>query len=542
MPSKVEHDEYVMNEQGYIYAGSHNRIGKVRWTFGQFEAGVLDAVLKMFSCDLRYRKNANKAIKNHHDPVYVSRVLAAMVNSNDDKGVLVGNWSGNYWDGKAPTDWNGSAKIIKQWSSTNKSVKYGQCWVFSGVLTTCLRAIGIPARPVTNFNSAHDVEFNMSIDKFFYEDGSSPWTTISGDSIWNFHVWNDCWMKRPDLGAGYDGWQSVDSTPQEMSDKQYQCGPAPVKAIKNGEVNIGYDTDFLFGEVNADMNKWQIDYDDKILKRIGCDKAHVGKCISTKAPGSNTRLDITDDYKHPEGTAAERTAYNKAKLRGKLPAWHKNVKTQPEGKITIDILPKVQKVRTGQPVEFNVSVKNTTASAKKLKIVAKLESMYYNGHRKSGVKQTDKEQNLQPGEVSEFKMTAAFSEYGFVLTPDRVIRCHVAVKNSRNNNLYVDTLHTVLKHPRCVALTIPAVVNKGPVDIKFIVTNPFPVSLSLCKISLDGVGVDGEAAVPHPIVSGGTYTGLIKAVCSRTGNQEIVANMESVEVKSIKAKGRITVK
>ena len=59
------------------------------------------------------------------------------MNSNDDKGVLVGNWSGNYWDGKAPTDWNGSAKIIKQWSSTNKSVKYGQCWVFSGVLTTC---------------------------------------------------------------------------------------------------------------------------------------------------------------------------------------------------------------------------------------------------------------------------------------------------------------------------------------------------------------------------------------------------------------------
>ena len=47
---------------------------------------------------------------------------------------------------------------------------------------------------------------------------------------------------------------------------------------------------------------------------------------------------------------------------------------------------------------FFSKVKNTTASAKKLKIVAKLESMYYNGHRKSGVKQTDKEQNLQPGE------------------------------------------------------------------------------------------------------------------------------------------------
>ena len=33
----------------------------------------------------------------------------------------------------------------------------------------------------------------------------------------NFHVWNDCWMKRPDLPSGYDGWQVVDATPQETS-------------------------------------------------------------------------------------------------------------------------------------------------------------------------------------------------------------------------------------------------------------------------------------------------------------------------------------
>lgn len=33
----------------------------------------------------------------------------------------------------------------------------------------------------------------------------------------NFHVWNDCWMKRPDLPSGFDGWQVVDATPQETS-------------------------------------------------------------------------------------------------------------------------------------------------------------------------------------------------------------------------------------------------------------------------------------------------------------------------------------
>ena len=49
---------------------------------------------------------------------------------------------------------------------TGEPVKYGQCWVFAGLLTTLMRSIGIPTRPVTNFDSAHDTENTMTIDKF----------------------------------------------------------------------------------------------------------------------------------------------------------------------------------------------------------------------------------------------------------------------------------------------------------------------------------------------------------------------------------------
>ena len=51
------------------------------------------------------------------------------------------------------------------------------------------------------------------------------------------------------LSLGYDGWQAVDATPQEESSGVFQCGPAPVTAVKKGEIFIGYDTNFLFGEV-----------------------------------------------------------------------------------------------------------------------------------------------------------------------------------------------------------------------------------------------------------------------------------------------------
>ena len=39
-------------------------------------------------------------------------------------------------------------------------------------------------------------------------------------------------------------------------------GPAPLYAIRNGEVYIGYDTGFVFAEVNADCVRWTVRRDE----------------------------------------------------------------------------------------------------------------------------------------------------------------------------------------------------------------------------------------------------------------------------------------
>lgn len=89
---------------------------------------------------------------------------------------------------------------------------------------------------------------------------------LNSDSVWNFHVWNEVWMDRPDLGSHYGGWQAIDATPQELSEDQYKCGPASVAAVKHAEIVRPYDPNFLFSEVNADKvsgksNFFQIEYD-----------------------------------------------------------------------------------------------------------------------------------------------------------------------------------------------------------------------------------------------------------------------------------------
>lgn len=63
--------------------------------------------------------------------------LPSQVNSNDDNGVLQGNWSGNYAGGESPSSWTGSVDILRKWKSSGfRPVRYGQCWVFAGVLNT----------------------------------------------------------------------------------------------------------------------------------------------------------------------------------------------------------------------------------------------------------------------------------------------------------------------------------------------------------------------------------------------------------------------
>ncbi|XP_076809000.1 protein-glutamine gamma-glutamyltransferase E-like isoform X1 [Clavelina lepadiformis] len=543
MEKETERNEYVLSDTGIIYFGQYYRIGGKKWLFGQFEEGILDIALKLLREDSRVKKNPVKSLKQRSSPAYCSRILSAMVNCVDDKGVLYGRWDGEYSDGVRPTTWNGSVKILKQWNETKmQPVKYGQCWVFSGILTTVLRALGIPARSVTNFQSAHDVEFNMTIDKFVDENGDEA-DFETGDSIWNFHVWNEGYFRRPDLPKGYDGWQAVDATPQEESSGIYQCGPAPVKAIKNGEIFIGSDTNFLFGEVNADRLTWKINQDQEVEALIKREMRHVGRAISTKAVGTNEREDLTEHYKYPEDSVEERAAFDRAYAHAKKTWYHEKLDTiEKEEDIKINIK-SVGDVVNGKTVTVVIEVKNDTTVDKTAAMSIVLKTMLHNDQQKAFLKRIKYEKQIKAGKAETQSIELPFSEYGRHLVDNAVIRVVTTARVKETDNFYVNSFDVQVESPDCIAIECDDQLKRSSYNnVKVTIKNPLPVTLTKAVFSLDGSGFSGkEIKIKDPIPPKESYTYTAEVYVYRSGTVTLMVDFDAVEIMNIKAEKDVTV-
>ena len=62
---------------------------------------------------------------------------------------------------------------------------------------------------MTNFVSGRDPDSSLILEKIYDE------KEVQSDKtrIWNFHVWNEVWMRRADLqDSAYHGWQALDAS------------------------------------------------------------------------------------------------------------------------------------------------------------------------------------------------------------------------------------------------------------------------------------------------------------------------------------------
>ncbi|XP_029048718.1 annulin isoform X1 [Osmia bicornis bicornis] len=487
MEDEDQRQEYVMAEDGLIWRGSYNRLRPTVWKYSQFERDILDCALHLMIQVGKVR------ISGRSDAVVISRILSAAVNSPDDNGAVMGNWSDDFGGGTPPTKWLGSQKILQQYYKSKKPVKYGQCWVFSGVLATVCRTLGIPCRVVTNYSSAHDTQSSLTVDYFVDAEGKIM-EELNSDSIWNFHVWNEVWMKRLDLALDNPGWQAIDATPQELSEDAYRCGPASVISVKNGEVLRPYDNAFLFAEVNADKVFWRYNGPTQPLKLIRKDVDGIGQYISTKAVGRWAREDITHTYKYPEKSPEERAAMLKA-LRQSQSLFSRYYLNEDFNDIMFNFELR-DDIVIGQPFSVVLLIKNRSSyNEYRVSVILRVETVLYTGRVGDPVKRLSMDRLVKPGVLEEVRMDVSWEEYGPRLLNQCAfnIACLATVKDTNFEYFAQDDFRVRKPDIKIMLKDEPVVGETLNATARF--KNPLPIPLKKCRFLIEGPGLDEQLKI-----------------------------------------------
>lgn len=498
MSSEAERTEYVLNDSGLIAYGNTSYRGNRAWDIAQHGDGILDIVFEIINKNALRDPNAD--ISKRNSVVYLARVLSAMINSNDDSGVVRGDWSGNYTSDNNPSRWNGSSEILHRWFESGP-VAYGQCWVFAGVLCTTLRALGIPCRIITNYESAHDTNGNMTIDRLF--DSNGRLLPETADSVWNFHVWNEIWCKRKALGINFDGWQVVDATPQERSGGIYRLGPASLAAIYGGFVHLDYDCAFAFAEVNADKVNWLSDSNGE-LRKISTDTRSVGQFISTKAINEFRMVDVTRNYKDPEGSAKERETFRKAQENLSGPrfmvmgrsafaaseapaAAERSVAPAPKPDFTGSFSVS-RETQRGEDLIVSFNLKNTSNAPKDIKAKTTSTAIIYTGTQFKEIKKEDIRVKLGPNEEKTTPITIKYEDYKNNITDDNMIRFVAVCEDEKGGHLICDLVVTLVNPP--LQITVSGAANKSKsltIEISF--ANPINENVAKSTLTIEGFGL-----------------------------------------------------
>ncbi|KOB66015.1 Annulin [Operophtera brumata] len=506
MPGHSHREEYVEEDGGLMFRGVYNRIKPTPWNYAQYEKDILDCAIYLV------REIGKVKGKARGDPIRTTRALSAAINVQDDNGVLFGNWGAqlsDYDGGTHPLKWVGSLAILQKYYEKKKPVKYAQCWVYAGVMTTICRALGIPCRPVTGYDAAHDSQGSLTIDIIKDDDGNTL-DEFTRDSVWNYHVWNEVWMERPDLGNEYGGWQAIDATPQETSEDMYRCGPASLRAIRDGELQRPYDAAYVFAQVNADKN------------------------ISTKAIGQMEREDITNTYKYPERSSQERETMEKA-LRKSKNIFARYYLNDAFNDVFFEFELR-DNIKIGQDFSVVLHIKNrSSVNPHHVKGILRVDTVTYTGVTGDGVKRSEFDLKLDPEGKERVNMLVSFDDYYKKLVDQASfnIACLASIVETSFDYFAQDDFR--VRNPD-IKITID---GKPKSRQEFTATvqleNPLPIPLRNPKFYIQGPGLEKQMKIElkENVAPGGLAKAEIQLTPPWAGRHQISAKFSSKDLRDV---------
>ncbi|NXF88973.1 EPB42 protein, partial [Eubucco bourcierii] len=492
LPNEAQRQEYVLNQEGVIYRGTENAVLAQPWDFGQLEEDVVDICFMLL--DVGERRQRDKGSAKRQSPVPVCRTVAAMLTCDEFRGVLSAGGTGPCCAGTAPPAWRGSRAILQRWLAAQcKPVGSGQCWVLAAVLCSVLRCLGIPTRVVTGFTWAHNTNSSLSVDEYYDEDGTML-TQDSSARVWTFHVWNECWMARADLSPEYSGWQALDATCQVKDKVSSFCGPAPVKAIKEGDTEVDYDVCNFFAAINAKCRVWIQTADDTLKPALGGTK-YIGNNFSTKGVGSDRCEDVTHHYKYPEGSLQEKEVLGKACRKtkrletGSHEAELSSIPPAHEDPVNLFIQLQAKScLLLGQDIPLSVTVSNHSGAEKVAQLVVRAQSVHYSGVPIAQLWKEEFHLTLRSNEASTLQVSVPYSLYRGEMGENKLLRLAAMLRDEDSSMYLAQEEISVSESPLTIEFP-ESMVQYQPSTAKISLLNPLTEPLEKCVVAVTGRGL-----------------------------------------------------
>ncbi|KAG9473949.1 protein 4.2-like isoform X2 [Eleutherodactylus coqui] len=483
--NETERQEFVLSEDSIIYLGTESSAQPHPWHFGQFEEDIPNICLKFLNMSPRYQAEPEKHYLRRNDPIYITQEIGDMIGRWDETDRV------NFMckNGRLSYTLVSSVPILRLWFRGETESAYGHHWVFAAILCTVLRCLGIPARVVTNYNSAYNTEQTLH-KEIYYDKNGARIHRSRNDSIWHYHIWNECWMKRRDLIQEYSGWQVLDATAQlKYSGALYCSGPVPVRAIKEGHVELNYDGKTIFSKVHTDTTVLVRDSKGHFRKAYSKIR-YVGDGISTKSVGSDVQDDITLHYKYPKGSKEEYEVVKRAKQLMLPTPQDINGNLMSISPVVMSINSRNEQVY-GEDISVSVTMSNVSGEKKALELVLSAQSVHDFGITRPQFWSEKFHFHLSSGEERNVSGRINYSAYKKELLDNNLIRINALVKEQKQDNgcyALADQDVTLCK-PSLVIQMPKVAVQFQTITAMVTLHNPLKETLSKCIIKASGKGL-----------------------------------------------------
>ncbi|XP_014243165.1 annulin-like [Cimex lectularius] len=470
--------EYVTNEHGLIYRGNMKPNNPTYWVYGQFAKDVLDCALYLIT-DV-----AKLPVSKRSNAVEITRALTSTINANNcDGGVMLSSTTGNFDKTESPLLWCASAPILQAYYSTKEPLRFANCLVLAGVLTTVCRALGIAARPVTCFNFVHGNDLGLVVNLTYDEDHRKSFKGHSSP-IWNYHVWTEVWMKRTDIGDEYDGWQILDPTLHVPGTSVFSYGPTSVKGIRKGKYKAPYNGTFTYFGINSQIFVWKKSGGDEHLKLIAVDRTTVGSYISTKAEGSWQRADITQEYKDPKGKVPCEECYSA--LLDKSTDFSRFSLAEEFNEVGFTLTATTD-VPFGQPFSGRLDLVNINSSKSfTISVTLTVRPILYSGREAPVIKSEIFDVKLAKNEAAFCKTIVPYEEYAETVLSEFLFKCTCQANVKETDFDYYSEAVIKLQLPKItIEVNSSFYVDKATTCMASFV-NPLPIAITNGLIFLQG--------------------------------------------------------